>query len=236
MSTITSIMISAFGNKQINPDAEIVSFYMNEIKKLTGIDYLPNIVYSPTINIATGQMSQIPNITFSSLGNISRVTFVNSRVDFIYNFNEGTQAEISSRYNQGIDIIKLILNKSDIMSNRLALNVDLIGLIGDDSRIKSDMMNVLPYYQKRNIKEWSSRINANTEITIQERKELLNVITDNAMVEDPSTVNGKLNSHIDINTIAENIDFRFSSDAIGLFVEEARMIFDSLKKEIEGLL
>lgn len=235
MSTISSLMISVFGNKPVIPNSDNITYYMSEIKRITSIDYLPNIVNTPSLDIATGQISQVANISFSTSDGVSTVMCSNSRIDYLYNFNEYTQSDVSIKLEQGIDVLKTIMNQSNIIANRLALNVDLIEIMTDESLFKEKIMRVQPFYEEKTIKEWSSRVNAKGVISICGNNEELNIIT-NYSIKNDGIINGKVFCHIDINTLPDNPDYRFKSDVVNCFVAETNNIFASIKKDLEGMM
>lgn len=232
---VTSIMISAFVNKNIVLDSETVSYYMTEIKRITGIDYLPNIVNTPEIDIATGKTTFLANISFSALNGISRVDCSNVRIDFIYNFNDFTQNEIDEQYAKGVKILKMIIGKGNILSNRLALNIDLMTNKEKDAVFQNQVIQVLPYYRGKEIKELSTRVNTNLGINMKKGKEILNIITQYSKIYDVSNTAPKLNCHIDINTLAEDNNFRFVSEDIEEYIDEAKKIVEEIKNNLERI-
>ena len=237
MGAILTIQLSAFGNKRILPSTENIAILMPKLKELSGIEFLPYIVNSQKIDITTGAIENVPNLSFSSTNNSGQVICTENRIDCIFNFNIDHQEGIDDRFNVASAIIQFIMNYTSVFANRLALNVTyLSNICSGNSIFETQVMHVVPFYQNKTIKEWSSRTNAMGTMKINGIDESLNVITEYTHATEQTTKETRIVCHTDINTVPENKDFRFKSDAIDSFEKQAKSIFVEIQSDLEGLV
>ncbi|MCM1145000.1 MAG: hypothetical protein NC407_09855 [Lachnoclostridium sp.] len=237
MSAILSIQLSAFGNKKILPNTENISVLMPKLKEFSGIELLPNIIDTPNIDIETGSIKNVPNLSFVSIDNKSQVVCTESRIDCVFNFDMAEQSSTDLRFDTSSEIISFIMQNGNVMANRLALNVThLSDVCNGNSVFEKQVMHTVPFYQGKNIKEWSSRINAFGQMTINGNAENLNVITEYTQASQSTSGEIRIACHTDINTVAENKDFRFEYAAFDVFVSQAKEIFKSIQSDLEELM
>ena len=231
MKTVTSIMISIFGNKNLNPDSESITYFMTEFKKISNLDFLPNIANSPAIDISTGNISQVFNLSFRTSDGLAKIIGNGNRIDFVSLFTDQTQDIIDERFNQGVKILQTILLKTGITANRLALNIDLYCTDYDKEKM---VFKPLPFYSERDLKEFTSRINSDYEIDVLENKEKLNVITSFVINDEKNGGIDILRCHLDINTVAQNSDYRFRHEELADYILKTKALSNSLITQING--
>ena len=237
MGATLSIQVSAFSNKKIVPNAENIAVIMPKLKNLSGIEFLPNIINTQKIDIATGKIDNLPNLSFASINKTGQVVCTDNRIDCIFNFEIDKQDEVEARFNTASCIISFIMQNESVFANRLALNVNYLSdVCNGNSLFETQVMHVLPFYQGKDIKEWSSRTNAVGQMKINDLDENLNVITEYTHTTEPVSGETRILCHIDINTISENQDFRFKYDAISTFIDQAKQIYEDIQSDFDGLV
>lgn len=237
MSAILSIQLSAFGNKKITPNAENISRLMPKLKEFSEIEFLPNIINTQKIDIETGSIENLPNLSFVSIDNKSQVVCTENRIDCIFKFDLTKQSGTDLRFDTSSKIISFIMQNGSVVANRLALNVThLSDTCNGNSVFEKQVMHTVPFYQGKNIKEWSSRINAFGQMSINNSTENLNIITEYTHASQSTSGETRIVCHTDINTVAENKDFRFEYATFDEFVSQAKDIFNGIQSDLEELV
>ena len=232
---ITKIQLTSFCNNTVAIDISTISKLMNGLNNLDIKDFLPNITNGQNINLISGKVEQIQNLGFITMDSSAQVLFQPNRIDVIFNL----QGELQSDLNQAKTVIKYILCECNCTSNRLAINIDLLSepYVGDikKSKFGSKIMFFLDYYKDQDLIEWSARENIHQNITVNGEKETLNVITELSLVTYNSDNTKRVLCHIDINTVAENNNYRFDSNAFDDFLNETTTIIQKIKDNFEEL-
>lgn len=237
MGAILTIQLSSFSNKKVLPNTENIAVLMPKLKELSGIEFLPNIVSSQKIDVKTGAIENVPNLSFSSTDNSGQIICTENRIDCIFNFDIDHQDGIDDKFNMASAIVKFIMSNASVFANRLALNVTcLSNVCSSNSVFETQVMHVVPFYQNKTIKEWSSRTNAVGSMNINGVEEDLNIITEYTHATEQITKETRIVCHTDINTVPENKDFRFESDAIDIFEKQAKDIFLEIQADLEELV
>ena len=161
------------------------------------------------------------------------------RIDCVFNFAPDVQGDFEGNIENLKVILKLILQESKIVSNRLAFNVNLLSdsYVGNlqNTSFGHNIVSTLNFYKDKELKEWSSRENIWHEIKIANVDEMLNVITELSMVTSNPGEEKRLLCHMDINTIHENSGYRFGYQSIDEFVDETKKIIMNIKTNFEEL-
>ena len=236
MGAILSIQLSAFSNKKIIPSTENITFMMNDLKRITGVDYLPSIINTQKVDIPTGNIEIVPNLSFFTADRKSQIICPENRIDcnFFYEINE--QATVDRDYKFAENILQEIMEKATILANRLALNVNFVSKVCDgSSKFEKQVMHIVPFYQEKTLKEWSSRTNGKGKITINDCEEELNVITEYNHSNQQINGEKRIVCHSDINTIHENTDYRFSYNNIDSFAKQTWRIFKEIQSDLENM-
>lgn len=237
MGAVLTIQLSVFSNKRILPSTENIAILMPKLKELSGIEFLPNVVNSQKIDITTGAIENVPNLSFSSADNAGQVICTENRIDCVFNFNVDRQEGVESGFDVASAIIRFIMEHANVFANRLALNVTyLSNICNGNSAFETQVMHVVPFYQNKTIKEWSSKTNAVGIMTINGADESLNIITEYIHATEQTTKETRIVCHTDINTVAENKDFRFKFDVVDSFEKQAKSIFTEIQSDLERLV
>lgn len=236
MGAILSIQLSAFSNKRIIPSTDNIAKLMSKLKEMSGVDLLPSILNTQKIDISTGNLENVPNLSFSTSDNKEKVVCMENRIDCTFNFEIEKQDVVWDNFEVAVKILEFIMQDETVLANRLALNVNFISdICNGGTKFENQVMNVVPFYQDKDIREWSSRINARETIKINSKEEILNIITEyNHITQD--RIGAKIICHCDINTIQENKDYRFYSSDIECFAKQAKEIFVNIQSDLENMV
>lgn len=237
MGAVLSIQLSVFSNRKITPSTGIIAIMMPKLKELTGLDYLPSIINTQKIDISTGNMENIPNLSFSTLDKKSQVVCTENRIDCTFNYELKDQSSVDSGFISAMDILQFIMENTKVLANRLAMNINFISNVcSGESKFEKQVMHVVPFYQDKDIKEWSSRTNAKGKMTIDGHEEELNIITEYNHVTDSNIGETRIVCHSDINTVSENKDYRFNYESLNSFAEQAKRVFKQIQADLEEMV
>lgn len=228
--------IGLFGNfDDIKQTPDTVKKLMEVMQKFDSYTLLLNTMTEITLNAKTGTPTQVNRISFVDQNSGLQIMFGSKRLDFIKELRDDN----SNNMGELADYIKLvkdiIVELSDTFIdfknfNRLSLLTDCF--INDISIAKKEsiykkLLNET-FFRNENIKEWSVQIVNKDEG--KELKEKINNILSINRLQGQLIINnhGKdidgIKVMIDINTKAEDLDFRFNIDSINNF------LIDSLEK------
>ncbi len=238
MSEVLLVQISAFGNKRIKPEPGIITALMQELIKLTNREFLPSVIPVPKLVVGEQKIALISNLTFATADNSCQILCVDKRIDCAFNLDKKEQDSIEEKCRLGAQIVSYIMKQSDVIANRLALNVNYdSNACNGSTKFERQIIKVTSYYKKKRIVEWGNRVNGQTTVKIDGRDELLNVVTSYNCnrYKLPKDAEMKVNCNADINTVAENNDYRFKYDCMESFTLQAKQIFDKLYEDIEVL-
>ena len=232
MAKIIRIQISVFVDKKIEVSSENIAKIMGQLKQNLGLDFLPSVLNAQRINALTGNIENIQDLSFFNKDNSNQLLLSTGRVDYTINFSEtNNNMDIVKT---GVKVIQLIMKNGNLRGNRLALNVDYLSDSHEDAKgfLGKDLSR-LSFYNDKEIKEWSSRINAEYEVKLLDNREKLNVITDFTHEYNLNDGKSYIRCHSDINTLAEKSDMRFSAEIIDEFTEQAINIYDCIKTDLD---
>lgn len=237
VSNIINLQVSIFCNKHIEPTPEKITTLMGKINLMSKLNFLPNIVNGQNIDILTKRVTNISNLAFTTANQQFQILCMDNRIDIIFN----TNADVALDYKRHIviaeSILKLIMDEEEIIGNRLAFNIQIIGAksIGDVSAFVSKYGKPLSFYENRAIEEWVLRYNSREPIDMAGKSETLNVVTNLSIVQNVDTAEKRILCHMDINTLAEQATFRFSSDSVTLYIAAITPIIDAIKTNFESV-
>jgi len=231
MSNIINFQLSVFCNKRIEPTSEKITDLMKEIKSISQMDFLPNIINGQIIDMMAKQVIKVSNLSFATPDQTRQIIYMDDRIDFISNAVDEVFLEYEKELSLAEALLQFVLERDSIQGNRLALNLKMICENSFDgiSPFAIKLCKPLDYYIDKPIEEWSNRCNTRETIRLGELDEVLNVVTSLSMTQNISTAQKYVLCHIDINTIAERNSFRFSSESIADFVAEVKPIADNIK-------
>ena len=239
MGFVLNIQLSAFTNHRIEPNASNISKLMNEINNLKIKEFLPNITTGQTFDLVKRRVDTVSNLAFVTTDNSGQIICQNERIDCIFNFNENDKCDFENELKKLKCILLLIMNERNIVSNRLALNISLLSepYFGElqNTIFGKNLVSSLKFYEDKEFKEWSMRENSWCPITISEKEDMLNVITELNMVTNEQQNEKRILCHMDINTIPENQEYRFNGDSLKDFVFGTEVIAEEIKANFEEL-
>lgn len=236
MGSVLNMQLTAFCNYRIEPNVKNIMVLMEQINSLGGKEFLPNIITGQNIDLIKGNVETISNLRFVTIDNSGQIICQDNRIDCILNFTSKNQGSLNDiAYLQ--KIIRLIMKEYEIISNRMAWNIDLLSDFYDsklqNTSFGQNVVSTLDFYKEKELKEWSFRENMWYPIRIAENKEILNVITELRMVTSNSGDEKRLLCHMDINTIPERTGYRFDEKKVEEFVEEVKKIVVRIKDNFE---
>ncbi len=233
MGLILNVQLSVFCNYRIEPNAQNITNLMKKINELGQMEFLPNIISEQNIDLATGKVNIIPNLSFVTSDQSSQVICRNERIDCILNVPTDEKSELESSVEFAKKIVILIMENYSVQSNRLALNINLLGNQIQKMEFNKKIMPALDFYDGKEIKEWSLRNNMSYNINVSGKNENLNVITELGIAVNNISNEKRVICHMDINTMPENTGYRFKYDDFESFVEETQKIALTIKSNFE---
>lgn len=239
MGIILNIQLTAFINYRIEPNANNISNLMNKLNSLKIKEFLPNITTGQTIDLIKGKINTISNLTFVTSDNDAQIICQDERIDCIFNFNQDDRCNFESELQKLKTILLLIMTEYKIISNRFALNINLLSESYweelQNTKFGQNVVSPLSFYNNKEVKEWSMRENSWHPIVISNEEDTLNVITELSMVTNDQQTEKRILCHMDINTIPGNSGYRFNKDSLNEFVKETSSIAEEIKTNFEGL-
>lgn len=239
MEKIIRYQFSTFGKYNVSPEPNIISKLMTELNKDSTVMFLPNIVNTQQVEIPTNKITTISNLGFIDNSRMYSLVILEDRIDFNYNIIDEPNINLEKLNDLSMDIMEKIFNTLDLTSNRLAVNLQLVHLMNSSEQLMkfgNRIINGIDFYKKNQLCEWSSRVNSQLQINMEDQKETINVITDIAAGE--NSIDNELGVlyHIDINTIPEMMDFRFKKDSFKSFLSNIKPVASNIIDEVKGLL
>lgn len=242
MSKLINIQYSVFSNIHIKPSAEIINDMLTELNKIGEYNFIPNIIIGQNIDIPTGRIVPLNNISYITVDQRIQIACLNERIDVTINNADSSQSDsLFELIVYARKMLALVMKKNWILSNRLALNISLLSDTLESSIFESCIgkkyCKTLDFYLGEQLDEWSTRTNVKKEIKM-DQNELLNIITEVSSIIDGASGKRRFLCHMDINTIYENNGYRFSWESLEKFdnrivsiVEEIKQEFDNADKE-----
>lgn len=237
-----SYKISAFGDfNDIHPTTENIIYLIEHLK-----DYnmVPSVIQETQINNINEPPIQLQRLSLISSDGKERVVILANRLDYevISTDDAPLILEQRSALNEKIcKIIHVILTKFNKNSSRLALNVASFIVNQTSAEIKNftkKYSNPITIYNEFPLSEWSTHLMARKEINICSKQNTLNINTFISSVNNAKQgIIGAIESkgfsvNVDINTIAENSNLRFSATDLASFIETATTFWDNIIKEV----
>lgn len=238
MSIALNYQLSIFGNYSISPSPETVTELMSRINTATSEIFLPNIINSQQVEVPSNRIITISNLGFVTQNQKFSISILNERIDVNYNKVIEDSIDIDAFYDLAEKALNAIMSYSKLDSNRLAANIQMVCDLVDFENLRSlghQLITKAKYYDGKVLCEWSNRVNSQTEIDILDNAEGINVITE---ISSAQSVQGKpaVLYHIDINTLPQNQNMRFSSNALHPFIEKIMPIAKEIIVDVERLI
>lgn len=236
MAIKINYQLSVFGNYDIAPIPTNITSLMNNINEATGEIFLPNLISGQQVEIPTNRITTISNLGYVTQNQKFNISILNERIDINYNRIDEVDLAISDFYNMAVKALKAIMETFELSSRRLAINIQVLENTFDEDEIAKmgkRIIKSVPYYSEKNLIEWSTRINSESNITINGAQEKLNTILDVTTAKASLTQPTALIYHLDINTLPLLTEMRFDSTSLDDFVNEVKPIIDIILDDVE---
>lgn len=205
--SILNIQLSSFCDSPIKVDAKTSTSIVSELNKNSDIEFLPNIIVLPTLNMMTGKIDNIQTLAFSSTKQTESIVCNGNRIDIVFNLLP--EKSFNETINSILNIMVLLMTKYDLRANRLAVNITWSSNTNTkfDNEYENKYLKNFKSLAIGEIKQWSTRILFEKNIKTENLNEPVNVVvSQNKELESQEVY------HIDINTKQERQFFRFKQD------------------------
>lgn len=238
MSVALNYQLSIFGRYSIAPNPEMITNLMSKINTATGETFLPNIINTQQVEVSSNQIKSLSNLGFVTPDQKFSISILNERVDINFTRTTDIDVEIDTFFNIAVKALETIMDYANLNAYRLAANYQMVCNLQDFDKLQilgKRFVTAAKYYDSKALYEWSNRVNSQVEINIMDAPEGINVITE---ISSAHSVHGQhaVLYHIDINTLPQNQNMRFSSVAISSFVGKVTPIAKEIVTDVEGLI
>lgn len=231
MAEIVNYQLSIFGTYSILPTPENVTSLMNVVNNVSGMQFLPNLISGQQVEFPANRITSITNLGYVTQDQKYGISFLNERIDVSYNRVDNADLSFENFYSFAEKILSAVMEKHELSSYRLAANIEALerDLSGQQIMgLGKSIISSAKYYKEKPLTEWSTRINAESDIEIDKVSEKLNTILNVSTVKAIPSNDIALMYHIDINTVPENTRLRFKSQSLGEFVDGINPIVGSI--------
>lgn len=236
MSYLVDLQYSVFTNQRIEPDIDNINAMLLSINALGKYSFFPNVIVNTNIDLNARTVTPINNVSYVTLDQKIQIACLNERIDINIHPNiNDTDVSIDGYIDFSKEAMTIIMDKNNIVSNRLALNVSLISDLYENilnTELAHKYFKPLDFYNNNQIEELFSKVNSRRFIHI-EKEEMLNVITELSSVIDNASGKKRFLCHMDINTIFEKNEYRFKSAHLNAFNNEIMPFIREIKKNYE---
>ena len=237
MSILKDVQFSIFTNSRIEPTTELVNSLLTDINAIKKYEFVPNLITNKNVDLIANTIQTNNNISFVTLDQSVNIACMNERIDVtIRDINNSLDNNLDDYIAFARSALVLIMEKTHVYSNRLAINVSYLSKEVSDfiqnTGVGKKLCKTLDFYKNQTLVEWSTRANVRKCIRL-DNDELLNIITDISSVIDNHSGKNRFLCHMDINTVYENTGYRFSSANIEQFEREVLPIINEIKKNYE---
>ena len=215
MTPSFSLSLSVFENTRIEPTPQAITALMPKFNQLQKFVYLPNTTKVQNLDLLTGVVKELTNLSFQSTDGKSRITCADDRIDCAVPFTSDNPEEMLRFC---VSILSVLMDEYNITGNRLAVNIDLYRDSDVERFEPGEYAELFTLYQQNKLAEWSSTANAQFDITVSGKAETVNFITllKNVIV---SANQPAVLCHLDVNTVPYSKENRFSKASLISFTE-----------------
>lgn len=245
MDRVHNLQMSLFGSFiNIKPKTDII------IKLLLALqedEFIPGSADVASVDFTTGKMMVDSRMQLISQNRTWTIVFLPERIDFNYNYQVGTEVyrNIEPLLAYAQELVRKVFSAfSSTTGNRLALSCKMAledMTAGDLKQFCMRFSNPLRVYNGDKFADWCVRFNEREDIAVAEDlKESCNRIMEMVQVEKQDIDNQGTDANhniilsIDINTVANNQEYRFTYDNLLYFSNEAKHFIVEIVKEISG--
>lgn len=235
MSKIIKINAYFFGKISVQLNVSFITEMMNSLSEAAGISLFPNVIPGQKVDLIAGKAEQISNIMFRSQNDDVQVTFAETSLNCCFNFpanQEESDSFLQEQFLRASNVMNAALNSFGQIGSRLAVNIDMIGPEQEDGNFQLSQLasTYAPYYNEKEIIDFSMQINARKNISILELADEINVISNYSIVQNNVTKKKLVLCHLDLNTIPENTKIRFSSVSLAPFLQQIHPVINEIKQ------
>lgn len=240
---VLNYQFSIFGDfRDISPNnSQIIIDLLSEYKEK---NFIPSIFQEVPFNLIP---SAINNRIMLSNNEGWQMNIGNNRIDLsIPLIEKGKYADMNLNIIsvEACEIINKILKKYNKKANRIALNSTFLmnrDLSKKLDKIYEEKGRVIDFYNQNKVKEWNERtISEIIDSEFDDEKINIGIIIYKGkgqyQIANKTTSFDGITIQFDINTVPENINFRFDDKAIKKFFKIAIKYKDQIEKEIEEKL
>lgn len=227
--------LSAFGSFQIEPSPENAAKYMNLCNDIENKGFISSLqkIYKP--DPLTFFPIPYDRLCLISADKNLNIMFLEDRLDVNYNRQNDSLLCEENFFDFAGKIISGIMKDGSFASNRLAINVNYafeFPSSEDITKYGKKYLNTPSFYSGKNLIEWNTRINSQVDCLIGSNDDCMNVITEiSSGRKMPESILAII-CHIDINTIKENMEFRFNHESINPFISNAKNYLREIKADV----
>jgi len=232
--------VSAFGDfNSIVPTTENM---MALLEKFKIYEFVPSIFNEIVVDNNNLPPQNVQRIALISPSGNEQIIIGTNRIDYIINSSESTEIEyddITQINDKVLNCFRIILEKFNRRASRLAINAEsLITEMDNITEFLDKYSNPISLYSSSDLREWNTRLMTRKSIDINDESEELNVITILTRVnrkienENEIKIEDGIVIHVDINTLYENGNQRFSVNEIEGFLTFAISLLQQIIKEI----
>lgn len=240
MRKLNYFQLSLFGNfSDLKADLSNMQKLANA---LGDKQFLPTVTNHQNIDVLNGTNTSELRISLISKDGKYNVQILPERIDYLSNYSSVNIIEDERLFeliSDGCDILEIIMREFNLVSNRLALNIQFINIISDDSifrKIYNKTINFLPFYNNTNVFEWQLMSNSRGKIVGLDYQEDLNTISYVMPTINSITKAKGIMLQLDINTIQENLANRFYDVNLKEFYIHATKLSEVLNNQFEDYI
>ena len=243
IAKVITLQVSAFIDKRVEPSSDKFSTLLQQINNLKYKEFMPSIRNTQNLNIDTGLFSLVPNLGFVSADKYGQILFNDNRLDVIMTYNDleavSDKIDIDAEASSLSKLLQLLLQSCDLKANRFAYNADILSNPINkniaNTQFGKNLVEMLSFYKEKELFDCVSRANVHSEIEINNNKEIINVITELNEAFNRENDEKRIHCHLDINTIPENTEFRFSFSDYEYFLNGIKKIVSEIIPNFEEL-
>lgn len=236
---ILNYQLSVFGNYSVLPTPETVTVLMNAINQATGELFLPNLISGQQVELPTNRITTISNLGYITQNQKFNIAILNERIDVTYNRIDSDDMSLTDFYEFAANALGAIMQNQNLRARRLAINIQAItnNMSEEDvSDLGKQLIKCAAYYEDKPFVEWSTRVNSESSIQLGGAEEKLNTIVEISTVKSMPLQLPALIYHLDINSMPQKTDLRFSSTSLIEFVNAVKPIVGNVLSDVERLI
>lgn len=236
MSNIINVQLSYFCDYHIQTSVESITKLMEGLNGLGFGELLPSMIPGQKLNLLEGKAIPTTNLSFNSTDGSIQIVCMDNRIDCIIRPTVSEKIDLDKDLLKSRKLLDVIISHYNILGNRLAINIDVIGNNKSDfstTKFGRTLSSSINYYNGKIISEISANLNTRIPIQLSEVKEIVNVITNINTAVNNKDQSNLLLCHIDINTVPEKQGLRFKNDVLEQFVNQIKGIIQQIVAEFE---